>query len=295
MPYFRGVLLAMRIDAELNPNLTKTLRRFVAESQTLRPMAIRALGLWSVVQQFGLDPVRFVTSVARLPQYTRDLVRFRRQAARAQHRIPIRSLKPELGDYSDSAGMARGHYFHQDLWAARRIFALRPDQHLDVGSRIDGFVAHLLSFMPVKVVDVRPLLSDVPGLEFVQSDATSLDAWSDNSMMSVSSLHAVEHFGLGRYGDPIDPDGSFKAMRALSRVLKPGGRLYFSVPIGVERIEFNAHRVFSPETILDTFLQSGLSLVRFDAVDDHGALRTDVQPSDFARAEYACGLFEFTK
>jgi hypothetical protein len=258
-------------------------------------MAIRVLGLWAVVQQFGIDPVRFASSMARMPRYTRDLIRFRGQAAKAQHRIPIRSLQPMLGDYADSAGMARGHYFHQDLWAARRIFTARPAQHLDVGSRIDGFVAHLLSFMPVKVVDVRPLKSDVPGLEFVQSDATSLDAWSDNSLASVSSLHAVEHFGLGRYGDPIDPDGCFKAMLSLSRVLQPGGRLYFSVPIGIERIEFNAHRVFSPQTILSTFLQSGLRLVQFSAVDDHGVLRTDVKPSDFERAEYACGLFEFTK
>ncbi|HHY1437048.1 TPA: DUF268 domain-containing protein [Campylobacter jejuni] len=74
----------------------------------------------------------------------------------------------------------------------------------------------------------------------------------DNSVDSLSALCSVEHFGLRRYGDPIEPDAWEKALRSFQRVLKIGGKLYFSVPIGNEnRVCFNAHRVFKPETIIE--------------------------------------------
>ena len=158
---------------------------------------------------------------------------------------------------------------------------------------MDGFIAHLLVFMPVTVVDVRPLTTDVTGLEFVRGDATSLDSWADDSVPSISSLHAVEHFGLGRYGDRLDPNGASRAMGALARVLAPGGQLYFSVPIGAERVEFNAQRVFAPATILQTFAEHGLQLAAFSAVDDRGFLVSSANPLSFTGAHYSCGLFEF--
>ena len=196
-------------------------------------------------------------------------------------------------DFNQEAGSARGHYFFQDLWAARKIYSQRPQKHVDIGSRIDGFVAHLLVFMPVDVVDIRELHSDVEGMSFCRADATDLSGFEDNAVVSLSSLHAVEHFGLGRYGDRVDPEACFKAMRGLARVLKPGGRLYFSVPIGKERVQFNAHRIFSPFTILDNF--GNLKLISFSAVDDTGKFDPQATVNKYIDAEYSCGLFEFTK
>ncbi len=115
----------------------------------------------------------------------------------------------------------------------------------------------------------------------------------DHSVDSLSSLHAAEHFGLGRYSDPIDPRSCFRFMSSLQRVLRPGGRLYFSVPIGRERLAFNAHRVFDTRTVLSAFRE--LELVSFSFVDDNGAMHEDVELSVFPPSEYACGLFEFTK
>jgi len=207
--------------------------------------------------------------------------------------LRVRDLYPILGDFEGSAGTASGDYFHQDLWAARKIFQRQPGRHVDIGSRIDGFVAHLLVFMPVDVVDVRPLRGNVAGLNFVQSDGATLASFPDNSVESLSSLHAVEHFGLGRYGDPVDPDACFRAMNNLARILRPDGHLYFSVPIGKERVEFNAQRVFSPQTILAHF--GALKLLSFCAVDAKGDFVPKCQPSEYANADRACGLFEFTK
>jgi SAM-dependent methyltransferase len=207
--------------------------------------------------------------------------------------LKLRDFFPILSDKADSAGMAEGHYFHQDLWAGRKIFERRPQRHIDIGSRVDGFIAHLLVFMPVTVVDIRRLESKLAGLTFLQDDATELKELESDSVDSISSLHAAEHFGLGRYSDPIDPRACFKFMRSLQRVLSPGGRLYFSVPIGRERVEFNAHRVFAAKTILDTF--SGLELVSFSFVGDDGSIYENIDPLKIPESELACGLFEFTK
>jgi len=249
--------------------------------------------LLPLVEAWGVDPVALASSVAGLPRFVAHAVRYRGRARGTAFPFRVLSLRPVLRDFRQSAGSASGHYFHQDLWAARRIFRAQPADHLDVGSRIDGFVAHLLVFMPVRVVDIRPLPSKVAGLTFVQADATDLAGIATESVRSISSLHAVEHFGLGRYGDALDPSAAFRAMGALARVLAPGGTLYFSVPIGRERVEFNAHRVFSPQTVLDAF--GALELASFSAVDDAGALHEPARPADYADADYACGLFEFFK
>lgn len=244
------------------------------------------------LRQIGIDFGRLSRTLLSLPRYWGDVARYR-SCTPQRFPLRLRYLKPMLLDYASQAGAADGHYFFQDLWAARKIFAACPERHFDIGSRIDGFIAHVLSFMPVIVMDIRPLTSDVPGLTFVQADATNLLGISDDSVESLSSLHATEHFGLGRYADAVDPEACFKAMAAMQRVLRPGGRLYFSVPVGLERLEFNAQRVFDPRTIPTAF--HDLELVSFAVVDDAGVFHVQADPGDFTRARYACGMFEFTK
>jgi hypothetical protein len=206
-------------------------------------------------------------------------------------RIAPKSLYPVWNDFAGPAGDL-ADYFYQDLWAARKIYEQRPPRHVDIGSRVDGFIAHLLPFMPVEYVDIRPLDKPVPNLTVILTDATSLEAFANDSIVSLSTLNAAEHFGLGRYSDPIDPLGCFRFMSSLCRVLAPGGRLYFAVPLGPERLEFNAHRVLALRTVLAHF--SSLKLISFSYVDSGGWLHEDVAPDVPADSD-SCGLFEFTK
>lgn len=245
------------------------------------------------LQLFGFNPSQLATTIRYLPAYAVDTYKYWMTARGSRFPLRLSELYPVLGEGTKSAGVIEGHYFHQDLWAARKVYHRAPTHHVDVGSRIDGFVAHILTFMPVTVVDIRPLQSVIPGLTFVQDDATCLTMFEDESIESLSSLHVVEHLGLGRYGDPIDIDAPFKAMAAFNRVLKRGGYLYFSVPLGVERVRFNAHRVFAPATVLQAF--ATLRLVSFAAVDDEGNFHSEAEPEMFSRSMYALGLFEFTK
>ena len=241
----------------------------------------------------GFNQGTFLTSLRLLPRYFRDIRAYERMNPRPTLRFAASDAFPILTDMQSGAGIVSGHYFHQDLWAAKKIYQRRPAKHFDIGSRTDGFVAHLLIFMPVTVIDIREMESNLAGLTFFQDDATDLANLASDSVDSISTLHAAEHFGLGRYTDPIDPEACFRFMNALKRVLAPGGRLYFSVPVGRERVEFNAHRVFAAETILKAF--SGLSLVSFSFVGDEGDLHDDTDPLALPVSEMACGLFEFTK
>jgi Caenorhabditis protein of unknown function, DUF268 len=129
-------------------------------------------------------------------------------------------------------------------------------------------------------------------LTFYQGDITKL-SMADQSLQSLSCLHTMEHIGLGRYGDPIDPNGCFKGMKELERVLAPGGTLYFSVPIGREHVAFNAHRIFDPCTIIKAF--GALELTEFVAVNGSGDLVDPAQVEDFQKVDYSCGIFVFKK
>lgn len=197
--------------------------------------------------------------------------------------------------YSEAGSL--GTYFWQDLWAAKLIKENNPTVHYDIGSRIDGFIGHLLSFRKnIVLIDVRPLKNKVPDLNFICDDATNLNNIEDESIESISALCSLEHFGLGRYGDPIDPEACFKVFASIQKKLKPGGMTYISVPIGKEHLEFNAHRVFYASTIIEAFNQ--MELVHFD-VADNDAIEYNVEINRYDNCEKISGsrfgLFCFKK
>jgi len=191
------------------------------------------------------------------------------------------------------AGAVDNHYFFQDIWAAKTICSLHAREHVDIGSRLDGFVAHLLTLSAVTYIDVRPLPIIVDGLNFLQGSILRLPL-EDDTCKTLSCLHVIEHIGLGRYGDDVDPDGHTKAAKELIRVLKPGGTLLIGAPVGRERLCFDAHRIFDPETVLHMF--EGLELVEFSLIDDKGQRIIENANIEQARlCECGCGLFRFTK
>jgi hypothetical protein len=134
---------------------------------------------------------------------------------------------------------------------------------------------------------------------FKQCDLMNPDPALTDYCDSLSCLHALEHFGLGRYGDPIDIDGHLRGFCNLHKILRQDGTLYLSVPIGPERIDFNGHRVLAINTILQ-MAKDRFDLVQFSYVDDKGDLHENT-PLDFARIDancgcsYGCGIFELRK
>lgn len=215
---------------------------------------------------------------------------------RAYSRIPeseplfVHNAYPCLSDRTTTTHFD-SHYFYQDIWAFRLIQASDTSKHVDVGSRI-VFVGMLTAITKVTFIDIRPLDVDLENFNSIQGDILQLP-FDNNSVNSLSCLHVAEHIGLGRYGDSLDTEGTKKATRELARVLAPQGNLYFSVPVGKPRVCFNAHRIHSPQQILDYF--HNLKLLQFSGISDSGTFRQDIEPDDLADSNYACGLFHFTK
>jgi SAM-dependent methyltransferase len=243
--------------------------------------------------QFGFDPRVALRSLQGMPRYIRDFARFRST-------YPGRFLVlPCVHDWYEEGGTTKSEYFWQDLLVARMIFANKPDKHVDVGSRVDGFIAHVASFREIEVFDIRPIERQIPGVSFRQADLMSTVESITEYCDSLSCLHALEHFGLGRYGDTIDPMGFERGFANMARLLRKNGTFYLSVPVGVDRVEFNAHRVFDPRVIIDLGAQLSLSLQSLILIHPDGKVETvahvEAQLLDLARQQYTLGLFVFKR
>jgi SAM-dependent methyltransferase len=206
------------------------------------------------------------------------------------HGLRLRDTYPCLTDHFPHTPFDP-HYFYQAAWLARRLAAKAPVKHVDIGSDV-RMINVMSAFVPVEFLDYRPLQVSLSGLTCGKEDLVALSRHTA-SILSLSCLHVVEHVGLGRYGDMLDPNGSRKALRELQRVLAPDGRLYLSLPVGRERVCFNAHRVFDPHSVID--LMSSLHLIEFSLVDDRGDFHENVSPDMARLMEYGCGLFVFEK
>tara|TARA_B100000963_G_scaffold8671_1_gene6756 strand:- start:27213 stop:27989 length:777 start_codon:yes stop_codon:yes gene_type:complete len=205
---------------------------------------------------------------------------------------------PIFGENKISAGSIKSHYFIQDLFVSQLIFENSPKNILDIGSRIDGFVAHVSTFREIDVLDIRPLEGKIKNINFKKHDLMNEISSLEKKYECVTCLHALEHFGLGRYGDPIDPKGHLKGIKNIHKILSKNGTCYLSFPLGRNRVEFNAHRVFSIKYI-KPILESFFTIESFSYISDDGSLFENVniengKETNF-NCNYGCSIFELKK
>ena len=268
-------------------------------------MKIAALNARSLVRMFffklsryilavKINPWSITRSLIAIPRFLIDRRKFYRSVNEREwpfHPYPI------LNEWNlESASL--GEYFWQDLFVAKQIINENPARHIDVGSRVDGFIAHLACIRPVEVFDIRPLSAKIENVSFNQWDIMNPDPELTGVADCVSCLHTLEHIGLGRYGDPIDPDGWRKGLSSLASLVKREGGVWLSVPIGMQRVEFNAHRVFAPKTICDEAEIYQLELTEFYFLEGECLKQSNNINRDFdqlATVNYALGIFYFRK
>lgn len=217
---------------------------------------------------------------------------------------------PQLTDYKENAGNVDMHYFFQDIYVANKVLRDGHTHIYDIGSRLDGYISHLLAMdIKVTMIDIRPLPIKINNLHFLKGDATRLNDLEADSIPVLSCLHALEHFGLGRYGDTIDVDGWGKALSGFKRIIAPNGYLYLSVPVGVfETVMFNAHRIFNPLTLVSSltplFRLCEFTLIHESSIKTYSFTHEDtydriiqifkkIQTNDMGN--YDCGIFVFKK
>lgn len=201
---------------------------------------------------------------------------------------------PCLDDCESATSFDR-HYVYHPAWAARILAGNKPDVHYDISSTL-SFCSIVSAFIAVRFYDYRPPALVLDNLDCSHVDLLALP-FADNSISSLSCMHVLEHIGLGRYGDPLDPDGDIKAIEELKRVLMPGGTLLIAVPVSrVPRIRFNAHRIYSYSQLSGYF--PGYQLKEFclipDRPEDGGLIRNAAIEVTEAQA-YGCGCFHFVK
>lgn len=235
-----------------------------------------------------IDPIKFTQGIYGYFRFAKDLIKYKQLDSKSK--IVNLSLFPILHEKTKLTGLD-AHYFYQQLWAFEQILKRRPSRHVDIGStyEMSGYISKITK---AEFVDIRPIKTSLRNLFVRKGDILSLP-YNDNSLQSVSCLHVVEHVGLGRYGDRIDPSGTIKACRELSRILKKGGYLYLSTPVGKNKICFNAHRIHSPQEILGYLRE--LKLLSFSIVDDNGNFIENVDYAKYDKLNYGCGFFIFTK
>ena len=250
---------------------------------------------WIFAAQLGFDLRMLLRACRRLPMYLCDLIYFRRVFTGNLE------IKPCLQDCSEEGGVTKSEYFWQDLFVARLVYNHKPIKHVDIGSRVDGFVAHVASFRECEVFDVRPIPTEIEGIVFHKADLMNPALLENKSMEnycdSISCLHAVEHFGLGRYGDPINVLGYKFGIANMAHLLMPGGILYLSTPIGEERVEFNANWVFDPRNVVRCAQVHGMVLQKLIIINiNTGPVESRIDDDSLAllaSQRYNLGLFVF--
>lgn len=184
------------------------------------------------------------------------------------------------------------HYLYHPAWATRILANTLPKLHIDIGSSLH-FITCVSAFIPIKFYDIRPASINLTNLQTGSADITKLP-FDDNSIESLSSMHVVEHIGLERYGDSFDPQGDLKGIHELQRVLKQEGNLLFVVPVGGKmRIQYNAHRIYTFESIIKYFSQC--KLLSYTLITDDGQYLEYADSKITAKQRFGCGCFLFTK
>ncbi len=187
------------------------------------------------------------------------------------------------------------HYLYHTAWAARCLKEINPIKHIDISS-MHYFATISSAFVPIEYYDYRPLNVSLSQFKSAAQNLYKL-TFNDNSIQSLSCMHTVEHIGLGRYGDEINPQGDVLAINELKRVVAPNGNLLFVVPIaGVQQLVFNAHRVYTFDNVMKHF--EGFTLNQFALISDKSEHREIIVSPDaniLNSQQYGCGCFWFIK
>ena len=185
------------------------------------------------------------------------------------------SFKSPTG-WSYCRSKSANHYPETDDWLREALekYPVDKKELVLIGSEepyYEGIV--IAAGATVTLVEYQSVTSNHPKLK--TTTAASFEA--DNKLFDGAvSISSIEHSGLGRYGDLLDPDGDLKTMRTLFNKLKKDSLYYLAVPIGIDQILWNAHRVYGRHRF-------PLLVAGFEVVDSFGFLDSDFEIDEHAR------------
>jgi len=243
----------------------------------------RALNRW-LINCFGFNVIRgsYVSKNFRR-EYAKNFRKTKEN--KASFHYVTKEFRYEVGHHAEN------YVDFECSFAADNIASLNPKNILDIGS-YRHFIIGLLAYYKVTTVDVRKRRVLSKNETVLTNDAKNLPI-PDNSFDMALSLCAIEHFGLGRYGDDIDLSADRIAVENIKRFIKPGGHFVFTTHItkGHPFIAFNAHRVYNYDMIRE--LCSGLELVneKIYSWDLHNFCSFNQVTNAYNKFDIYCGCY----
>ena len=246
--------------------------------------------LYLFISLIGID-LKNIYFLKNLIRYFKHYLLFKKLGGKVKNFYPI------LYDFDASAGNIKNHLFHSDLLTSQRVYEKRPEKHLDVGSRIDGVVAQIAAYRQLDVLDIRDVeIEPHKNINFIKQDFLQKTKLKDEEKYdSISSIGGIVHIGLGRYGEPIDPEGFKKALKVLNDLAKENCTLYIMCPVGKERVIFNAHRIYDAAEFIKELKIYNFNLKEFHLIDDDGNLILNSKIEDSINSHFGGGYFVFHK
>ena len=139
----------------------------------------------------------------------------------------------------------------QRVFASSAIRQVNPQMIHDIGSDRQWIIG-VSTHYNVTSLDVREPPFRMENEHFDIGQAQALP-WETASVEFLTSMHSIEHFGLGGYGDDQDTWGDNKAAAEMARVVKPGGELILTTTVtgNSSFTAYDVHRVYSADDLHD--------------------------------------------
>jgi hypothetical protein len=139
-------------------------------------------------------------------------------------------------------------YGQTDIWMYEALaqFPIKDKSVCIVGSTNPWYEAMALHYGAKRCV----VFEYAPREQFDSRIEYTLPEQIKNEKFDVCfSISSIEHDGLGRYGDPLDPNGDIRAMREAKEYVKKDGLMFLAIPVGSDRVYFNVHRVYGAKRL----------------------------------------------
>jgi hypothetical protein len=154
------------------------------------------------------------------------------------------SKKDIAGYCADIKAKKTSYYGKTDMWLYRALqkYPIHGLEVVIMGSTTPWYESVCLTFggMPT-TIEYNALATDEPNLKIL----TVEEFWrAPRQFDAAFSISSFEHDGLGRYGDPLNPNGDLEAMKKMKKILKMDGLLFLVVPVGKDKLVWNAHRIY---------------------------------------------------
>lgn len=185
---------------------------------------------------------------------------------------PVIYKRQEIDEYIARV-KAKGvfEYGKTDTWLYQALqkYGIEKQRVAILGSTGPRYESICLSYGGIPTtIEYNRIISEDPRLRTMTPYEYDKNPISFDAAFSISSF---EHSGLGRYGDPLNPDGDIEAMSNVKNMIKEKGLLFLAVPIGLDTLVWNAHRIYGrirlPELLKDWKLLDvfGTEALLFDA------------------------------